>query len=317
MESLSEVLKYVPQQTLRMNPDEAFQQLMAHPAVQNFIHKNGPFEPTELRMSMNRLYQFKKEYDHCSACPGLDQCPNDFEGHYTKLSVQSVHGQKVIVDQKVACKKMRSKQSQDLIKQRIRSFYVDEKALQTGYSSKEIYQRDMERSESVERLLEYIVTTKKNGLQPKGLYLAGSFGTGKTFLMCYMLHELAKDGLSGVIIYMPDFVEDLKAMIHEPGKLKETIELLKSTDLLVFDDMGAENLNPWVRDHVLGTILNYRMNRKPTFFTSNYDLDAMEKHLSFTDKEGDNDSKGRRLMERIRYYVEVISVNGKNQREHK
>ena len=26
----------------------------------------------------------------------------------------------------------------------------------------------------------------------------------------------------------------------------------KTTDLLVFDDIGAENLNSWARDHVMG-----------------------------------------------------------------
>lgn len=64
---------------------------------------------------------------------------------------------------------------------------------------------------------------------------------------------------------MPDFVEDAKALMFEPQKLKETVTLMKEADLLVFDDIGAENLSPWVRDHVLGAILNHRMNRKPTF----------------------------------------------------
>ena len=84
--------------------------------------------------------------------------------------------------------------------------------------------------------------------------------------MCYLLHELAVAGHTGVIIYMPDFVEDLKSMITDGQKLKETTDILKSCDLLIFDDIGAENLNPWVRDHVMGSILNYRMNRKPTFY---------------------------------------------------
>lgn len=79
------------------------------------------------------------------------------------------------------------------------------------------------------------------------------------------MHELALSGLNGVIVYMPDFVEDLKSMIQDGQKLKETTEMLKNCDLLVFDDIGAENLSPWVRDHVMGSILNYRMNRKPTF----------------------------------------------------
>lgn len=316
MESLSDVLKQLPRQSWQGSVDKTVRQVLAHPAVQAFINKYGPFDPSLLKLEINRLYQYKTEYDHCSHCPGLEQCPNDFQGHYTKLSVEEINGVKSIVDSKVSCKKLRAKSLQDGVKQRIRSFYVDESALSAGYSSKEILQKDWERAESVEKLITYIYKTKQEGLNSKGLYLVGNFGTGKTFLMCYMLYELAKAGYNGVIVYTPDFVEDLKSMFNEPGKLKETVEILKKADLLVFDDIGAENLSPWVRDHVLGSILNYRMNRKPTFFTSNYSLEEMEKHLSFTDREGDNDAKGQRLMERIRYYVEVIFVKGKNHRAH-
>jgi primosomal protein DnaI len=153
-----------------------------------------------------------------------------------------------------------------------------------------------------------------DGLQNTGLYLVGSFGTGKTFLMCYMLYQLAKVGMTGAIVYTPDFAEDLKGMFQEPYKLKETIELLKDVDLLVFDDIGAENLNPWLRDHVMGAILNHRMNRKPTFFTSNYELSGLEKHFSFTNKDGDEEFKGQRIMDRIRPFVDVVHVKGTNKR---
>jgi primosomal protein DnaI len=56
------------------------------------------------------------------------------------------------------------------------------------------------------------------------------------------------------------------------------------------------------------------MNRKPTFFTSNYDLDGLEKHFSFTSKDGEEEYKGQRIMDRIRPFVDVIVVNGYNKR---
>ncbi len=101
---------------------------------------------------------------------------------------------------------------------------------------------------------------------------------------------------------------------ESPHRLKDTIEMMKETDLLVFDDIGAENMNPWLRDHVLGSILNYRMNRKPTFYTSNYDLERLEAHFSFTSKEGEDEGKGQRLMERIRPFIDVVVVSGSNKR---
>ena len=183
-----------------------------------------------------------------------------------------------------------------------------------SYSFGDILETDLDRAKAVMQINDYVSLTMEEGLQTRGLYLSGSFGTGKTFLMGYMLHQLAKVGMTGAIVYMPDFAEDLKGMFQEPYKLKETIDLLKETDLLVFDDIGAENLNPWLRDHVIGAIVNHRMNRKPTFFTSNYALSDLEKHFSFTNKDGDEEYKGQRIMDRIRPFVDVVVVTGTNKR---
>ncbi|QAY68234.1 primosomal protein DnaI [Paenibacillus protaetiae] len=316
MESLGELLKGWPQaSSIHEQAERKMSELMQDPLVERLLAKHPELDAATVRLNLNRVYQYVTEYRNCTNCPGLDQCPNDFEGHYTLLSVETAGPNVQLNDRKVSCKKFIAKRNEEQIRSRVRSFYVDEKVLQGGYSSDEILNKDAERLKAVGQVLRYTMKTKEQGLQTEGLYLTGSFGTGKTFLMGYMLHELAKAGYSGVIVYMPDFVEDLKAMLHEPGKLKETVDLMKETDLLIFDDIGAENLNPWVRDHVLGSILNYRMNRKPTFYTSNYDLDALEMHFSFTNKDGDERHKGERLMNRVRPYVEIVHVTGSNKRE--
>jgi len=318
MESLGELLKSWPAgQSLTEQAERKLAELMREPLIGKLLDKYPDLNEDVLRLNLNRVYQYVTEYRSCSNCPGLDQCPNDYEGHYTLLSSETVNGLTQLYDRKVSCKKYLARQTEDAIRSRIRSFYVDDSALRRGYSSDEILTTDLERAKAVGQVLRYIDRTKDSGLQEEGLYLAGRFGTGKTFLMCYLLQELAKAGYSGVIVYMPDFVEDLKALMHEPGKLKETVEMMKETDLLIFDDIGAENLNPWVRDHVLGAILNYRMERKPTFYTSNYDLDALERHFSFTSKDGDELHKGQRLMDRVRPYVEVVMVTGENKRGRK
>jgi primosomal protein DnaI len=147
------------------------------------------------------------------------------------------------------------------------------------------------------------------------LYLTGAFGRGKTFLLCYLLRELAELGYTGVILHMPQFVEEVKGLVQDPAALREWTETLKQADVLMFDDIGSENLTPWVRDHILGAILTSRMNHKPTFYSSNYSVDDLGKLLSFTAKEGEDLHKGQRLMERIRNYVKVVHVKGSNMRE--
>lgn len=314
MESLSDLLKNLPKGPFVEQAEIKKRQILNDPLIQKLKSKHPELDDAILEKHLNRLYQYLTEYKSCVKCQGLEVCPNDFQGHYTRLSVETIGGSIQLFDHKVSCKKLLAKQSQEAIRKRIHSFYIDETALSQGYDFGEIVDIDKDRVKSVKEIMNYIILTKENGLQPKGLYLTGGFGTGKTFLMSYMLHELAKIGLSGVIVYMPEFIEDLKAMFSEPMKLKETIDLMRESDLLIFDDIGAENLNPWVRDHVMGSILNYRMNRKPTFYTSNYDLGALEKHFSFTNKDGEEEYKGQRIMDRIRPFVNVIEVKGSNKR---
>jgi primosomal protein DnaI len=314
VESFSKLLKQITLPASVTSFEEKKQELLAHPMVRKLITENPAIHDEVINLNITRIHQYVNEYNHCSNCPGLDRCPNDQVGYYTMLSIDETRGLTQLNERKVMCKKLRTKQSNDEIRKRIRSFYIDEQLLEQGYEFDEIMDLDPKRRAAVVALSEYMNRTMSEGLQNKGLYLVGEFGTGKTYLMCYFLSEMAKIGFDGVIVYMPDFMEDLKAMFQDPQKLKDTIEMMKQTDILIFDDIGAENMNPWLRDHVMGSILNYRMNRKPTFYTSNFDLDRLELHFSFTNKEGEEEDKGKRIMERIRTFVDEVKVTGSNKR---
>ncbi|TJY39780.1 cell division protein ZapE [Cohnella pontilimi] len=314
MESLKEALKGVSVTRFAGDSERLMSEVLRDPLVQKLRERYPDMGESVLRANLNRLYQMSKEYRNCKACPGLEQCPNDMQGHSTVITCSEVNGRWQITDHKSPCAKWTAYEHQQQIRRRITGFFVDETIFGETYDEMEMDNLDEDRSLAVHELLAYVAVTKEQGLQKHGLYLVGSFGTGKTYMAGYLLQKLAKKGFTGVMVYMPDFVEDVKALMLEPQKLKETITLMKEADLLVFDDIGAENLSPWVRDHVVGAILNYRMNRKPTFYTSNHDLDALEKHFSFTHKEGEEMHKGQRLMDRVRPFVQVVHVRGRNQR---
>jgi primosomal protein DnaI len=314
LESLSDLLKSMPNSEWRKKAEQKVKLVLDDPLIHKFRQKHPEVDDYTVKINMNKLYQYVTEYKNCAQCPGLELCPNDMTGHYTLLAAETLNGMPFIHEEKVACKKFIAKQMQDAISSRIHTFHVDPNVFSRAYSYADILEKDLDRAKAVDQINHYVEKTMEEGLQTSGLYLVGSFGTGKTFLMCYMLYQLAKVGMTGAIVYMPDFSEDLKGMFQEPNKLKESIDLLKDVDLLVFDDIGAENLNPWLRDHVMGAILNHRMNRKPTFFTSNYELSGLEKHFSFTNKDGDEEYKGQRIMDRIRPFVEVVQVEGTNKR---
>ena len=59
---------------------------------------------------------------------------------------------------------------------------------------------------------------------------------------------------------------------------------IKLAEVLVLDDIGAEQSTPWVRDEILQVILQYRMQEDlPIFFTSNFEFPRFGK--TFLPKE--------------------------------
>lgn len=82
----------------------------------------------------------------------------------------------------------------------------------------------------------------------------------------------------------------------------------------------------WARDDFLFEVLNYRMeNQKPTFFTSNFSIDLLEKNLQFTKQYNIflttqdvfklEKIKIDRLISRIKTLAKEINLTGKNKRQ--
>lgn len=147
----------------------------------------------------------------------------------------------------------------------------------------------------------------------KGLYLHGNFGTGKSFLIAALLNELKnKYKVRTEIIYVPELLRKLKDDLNLVG---DKLYYLENVDILLLDDIGAEKVTDWGRDEIIGTIIQTRMNNgMPTFFTSNLNIEELEKHLSIT-KTSEDSVKAKRIIERIKYITDDIELLGNNYRE--
>ena len=147
----------------------------------------------------------------------------------------------------------------------------------------------------------------------KGLYLSGSFGSGKTYLIAALFNDLAKRNINSALVYYPELLRSLKSSFG--SDYEDKFEFIKKVPLLLLDDIGAENTTSWSRDEVLGPILQYRMEEDlPTFFTSNLTLEELEKALSITNS-GIEKVKAKRIIERIKQLtisIELISKNRRN-----
>ncbi len=171
---------------------------------------------------------------------------------------------------------------------------------------------DPNRVEIYRYLQAYIKNLEESG--QKGLYLYGNFGVGKSYLMAYLANRLSvKYGKQTTLLHFPTFSVDIKNAIND-GTVRDQIETIKKAEILVLDDIGAEQQSSWVRDDILQVILQYRMQENLlTFFTSNFDFKGLEKHFAMS-RSGDESWQAKRVMERIRYLAKEMHLQGENRR---
>ena len=148
----------------------------------------------------------------------------------------------------------------------------------------------------------------------KAVYLYGDFGVGKSYMMAALAHDLSeKRSVSTTLLHYPSFVLDVKNAISS-GLVKEKIDQVKTAQVLILDDIGAEQSSPWMRDEILQVILQHRMQENlPTFFTSNFSFADLERHFA-NSKNGDETWQAKRVMERIKFLAKEVHLEGENRR---
>lgn len=254
--------------------------------------------PKDIAMKNNtKLMDTCEELKNCKGCKGLHECKNNVSGHvlYPRFDETLKFVYMPCRYQKLMKKKLQEKKDNlnEIDKARMKDIDINDKNrvkvikwLKNFYDNYEVF----------------------NSM--KGLYLHGSFGSGKTFLIASLFNELKiNKNATTEVVYFPDLLRNMK---EDFSMVEEKINYLENIDLLLIDDIGAENVTSWGRDEILGTILQYRMNNKlPTFFTSNLTIEELENNLALT-KNSEDKVKARRIIERIKQLtedLELVSIN--------
>ena len=246
------------------------------------------------------------ENKNCKNCKGLECCLNKVKGY----CYNAINDKGMITFSYDACDYMKKKLENDSYKDNLELYEMPKDIKDASF--KNIYKDDKARVPIIKYFKEFM-DHYEDSEKPKGVYLNGSFGSGKTYLVACLFNEMARRGVRSILVYYPEFLVNLKSSFSDD--FEEKRDCVKKVPLLLLDDIGAENTSSWSRDEVLGPILQYRMeNHLPTFFTSNLTIEELEEALATT-SSGVDKVKARRIIERIKQLTksfDLISVNRRN-----
>ena len=298
MESVGDVLKRQPS---RFHYQDLVQKIMKDPDVAAFIQQES-LTPEELNRSISKFNQYITERDK------FLRGDTDYIAKGYKPILVKNHGYADVSYEETP--ELIAAEKEAAIKNRLKLINLPDILKKASLAQVDL--DDLERLPVFEKLLAFV---EQYPTIRKGLYLYGDFGVGKSFMVAALAHDLSeKRGVSSTLLHYPSFVIDVKNAISD-GNVKTLVDEIKLSEVLILDDIGAEQSTAWVRDEILQVILQYRMQENlPTFFTSNFNFEDLEKHFAKGKNGNDETWEARRVMERIRYLAEETRLEGVNRR---
>lgn len=298
MESVGDVLKRQPS---RFHYQDLVQKIMKDPDVAAFIQQES-LTPEELNRSISKFNQYITERDK------FLRGDTDYIAKGYKPILVMNHGYADVSYEETP--ELIAAEKEAAIKNRLKLINLPASLRKASLAQVDL--DDLWRLPVFEKLLAFV---EQYPAIQKGLYLYGDFGVGKSFMVAALAHDLSeKRGVSSTLLHYPSFVIDVKNAIGD-GNVKTLVDEIKLSEVLILDDIGAEQSTAWVRDEILQVILQYRMQENlPTFFTSNFNFEELEQHFAKGKHGNDETWEARRVMERIRYLAEETRLEGVNRR---
>lgn len=283
----------------KIDKEETIEGLFEDPILSNFFIDND-LNNEIIEDNLPKLLNFKTEKDNCLECEGLIHCKQDNVG----LKPTIVAEDETIKIFYKECNFSLDKKIKENKKQLINAMYMPEMVLKADLDD---YRNDTKNRMEIYRYIMKFLNFLDRGEVMKGMYLTGKYQEGKTYTLAALARELTKRNYSVILAYYPDLSREVKSKISGGG-LELLIHKLKVVDVLMLDDIGGEAQSSWVRDEVLGPVLQHRLlDNKPTFFSSNVKRNDLPTYM-LANKQEAEEMKAYRIFARIKSLTEEFNM---------
>lgn len=157
---------------------------------------------------------------------------------------------------------IREKQSR--LNDNIAASGLGRRILKCTFDNYRINEKNKDFFEKVKQFADNFKEFNKLGM---GLLLCGEPGNGKTHLSASVLKAVAAQEFSTSFVIVADLLQKRKDSIK--GSMGDYLKVLQSVDLLVFDDLGRNEMRDFDISFIFSVINSRYNNMKPTVITSN------------------------------------------------
>lgn len=165
------------------------------------------------------------------------------------------------------------------------------------------------------RLKDFMDNIKENVELGNGVFLYSERkGNGKTSWACklmnaYLRHVALTNNMRcrGLFVNVPRFLQDIRNNFSNPSEqTQDMIKEIHRADLVIWDDIGAENPSDWVRESLYSFISTREADNLSQIYTSNVSLETLRS----------NEYLGERIVSRILGQCMVIKFFGDDMRQY-
>ncbi len=239
-------------------------ELLAKKEIKDLIEKLN-VSNEEFNEYLGYFLSYYEDRCSCKKCENIDKCSKEITGTIIKLS-RDENGS--IVREYTLCSR----------KEQLRKMYSNYLIRDFNDELLKITLDNVENRKGRFKYEKMIMEIDLNSME-EGVYVYGPSSSGKSYPLIALCNEYVSNNKKCAFVEVKNFIDSLKStMNYNKDQYNDLMNKVKNVDVLVLDNLGEEKQSEWVRDDVIGAILDYRnKNHLLTFITSCYSLDDISK----------------------------------------